>query len=109
MTIFNGGTFGPAVPKPSLEPLSSFSASLSVDLAWAGFGLPLGLFRSNDATALLVKAGFFVEAPAAFPLLSCRCDDDRLLDDVLLDSLLIDSPSLRFLRRESSSSPSTSE
>lgn len=112
MTIFNGGTFGPAKPKLSPDPLSSASGSLSVDFDVDGFGLPLGLLRSNEVATLLGMAAFFSPVLAVLLLFSWRCCDVRLPFNDLFASLLLDSlpVSFRFLRFKSSSlSPSTSE
>lgn len=104
MTIFNGGTFGPAALNESAPRLlSSISTSLSALVA-AGLGLAHGLFRSNVDTFLFAKLEFF--AAAQWNLEFLPCDWGRFVAD-LFASLPAASPSLRFFRL-TSSSPSTS-
>lgn len=70
MTIFNGGTFGPAALNESPPIfLSSISTSLSVFVD-IGFGLAHGLFRSSVDTFLLVKFDVLTAAPWNFEFFS---------------------------------------
>lgn len=112
ITIFNGGTFGPAAAlnDSPVKFLSSISTSLSV-LAAVGFGLADGLFRSNVATFLLVKFEFFAAVPWNLEFFSWRCDCGRFDADLFKSFDAVASvTSLRFFRLISSSpSPSISE
>lgn len=72
ITIFSGGTLGPAALNGSpVKFLSSISTSLSV-FAAAGFGLAEGLFLSSVATFLLVKFEFFAAIPWNLEFFSWR-------------------------------------
>lgn len=108
ITIFSGGTFGPAALNESNPMLlSSISISLSVFVD-VGFGLAHGLLRSSVDTFLLVKFELFVAVPWNLEVLSWRCDGGRFAAD-LFKSFELPSV-LRFLRFNSSSpSPSMSE
>lgn len=72
MTIFNGGTFGPVLPKLSPLLFSSVSASLSA-LHLAAFGLGHGLFRSSAAETFAESDSDLVTVDAAAAAADAVC------------------------------------